>query len=182
MRNITLTISQIILGVFLLCGQTFAAETVTITMHEITTEGVGKDIGTITATDTPDGLFIKLQLKGLPPGPHGFHVHENAQCGPKIKNNVMVAGLAAGGHYDPGQTKEHEGPHQQGHLGDLPVLIVDDNGQATHYLIASRLKVSDLKGRSIMIHAHGDNYSDTPKKLGGGGARIACGVLRELEN
>ncbi len=32
-------------------------------------------------------------------------------------------------------------------------------------------------GRSIMIHAGGDNYSDTPARLGGGGARVACGVV-----
>ena len=27
-----------------------------------------------------------------------------------------------------------------------------------------------------MIHSGGDNYSDEPK-LGGGGARVACGVI-----
>jgi len=30
--------------------------------------------------------------------------------------------------------------------------------------------VADVKGRSIMIHAGGDNYSDQPAPLGGGGA------------
>lgn len=29
-----------------------------------------------------------------------------------------------------------------------------------------------------MIHAVGDNYSDTPAPLGSGGARIACGVIK----
>jgi Cu-Zn family superoxide dismutase len=43
--------------------------------------------------------------------------------------------------------------------------------------VAPRLTVADIKGRAIMIHAHGDNYSDDPKPLGGGGARIACGVI-----
>ena len=33
-------------------------------------------------------------------------------------------------------------------------------------------------GRALMIHANGDNYSDIPKKLGGGGARVACGVVQ----
>ena len=28
-----------------------------------------------------------------------------------------------------------------------------------------------------MIHAGGDNYSDEPQPLGGGGGRIACGVI-----
>jgi Cu-Zn family superoxide dismutase len=40
------------------------------------------------------------------------------------------------------------------------------------------LTVADVKGRSIMIHGGGDNYSDQPAPLGGGGARIACGVVR----
>jgi superoxide dismutase, Cu-Zn family len=35
-----------------------------------------------------------------------------------------------------------------------------------------------MRGRSIMIHAGGDNYSDTPAPLGGGGARTACGVIK----
>jgi Cu-Zn family superoxide dismutase len=29
-----------------------------------------------------------------------------------------------------------------------------------------------------MIHAGGDNYSDTPKPLGGGGDRLVCGVVK----
>jgi superoxide dismutase, Cu-Zn family len=29
-----------------------------------------------------------------------------------------------------------------------------------------------------MIHSGGDNYSDAPAPLGGGGARIACGVIK----
>lgn len=28
-----------------------------------------------------------------------------------------------------------------------------------------------------MVHEGGDNYSDDPKPLGGGGARVACGVV-----
>ena len=28
-----------------------------------------------------------------------------------------------------------------------------------------------------MIHSGGDNYSDAPEKNGGGGERIACGVM-----
>jgi Cu-Zn family superoxide dismutase len=42
---------------------------------------------------------------------------------------------------------------------------------------APRLSTDDLKGRAIVIHSGGDNYSDTPRPLGGGGARVACGVV-----
>ena len=45
-------------------------------------------------------------------------------------------------------------------------------------LHAPNLAVKDLKGRSVIIHAGGDNYSDQPAPLGGGGARIACGVIK----
>jgi len=45
-------------------------------------------------------------------------------------------------------------------------------------LVVPHLTVADVKGRSIMIHAGGDNYSDQPAPLGGGGARIACGVAK----
>ena len=62
-------------------------------------------------------------------------------------------------------------------FGDLPVLYVDGKGRANRVSFVSRLKTSDLEGRSIMIHVGGDNYSDQPARLGGGGARVACGVV-----
>jgi Cu/Zn superoxide dismutase len=55
---------------------------------------------------------------------------------------------------------------------------VDSNGNAKTTLIAPRLKLADIQGLAVMIHAGGDNYSDLPKPLGGGGERIACGVIQ----
>ena len=76
-------------------------------------------------------------------------------------------------------TGRHRGPHGEGHLGDLPYLSVDANGTDHDTLFAPRLtEVSRLKGHSVVIHAGGDNYSDKPEPLGGGGRRIACGVIR----
>ena len=93
-------------------------------------------------------------------------------------NGQPAAGMAAGGHYDPANTGKHLGPLGEGHKGDLPALTVDSDGRATKDVVAPHLKVSDVKGHSIMIHAGGDNYSDQPAPLGGGGARIACGVAK----
>jgi Cu-Zn family superoxide dismutase len=93
------------------------------------------------------------------------------------KDGKRVPGLAAGGHYDPAGTGRHEGPYGDGHLGDLPPLYVDDGGWGSMPVLAPRVKVSDIRNRSLMIHAGGDNYSDHPAKLGGGGARMACGVV-----
>jgi len=95
-----------------------------------------------------------------------------------MKDNKPMVGMAAGGHYDPAGTGKHEGPYGEGHLGDLPALYVGTDGKATLPILAPRLKTVNLKGRSLMIHAGGDNYSDVPAALGGGGARMACGVVK----
>ena len=126
-------------------------------------------LGSILVEDTFNGARFTPNLAGLTAGEHGFHVHVNPDCG--------MAGRNAGGHYDPGNTGRHEGPNGNGHLGDLPVLAVDASGAATVPVLAPRVQLGDLAGRSLMVHAGGDNYSDTPQPLGGGGARVACGVV-----
>ena len=89
----------------------------------------------------------------------------------------MPAG-AAGGHFDPQHTGKHEGPEGSGHLGDLPLLQAAADGTATQTLTAPHLKeVAVVRGKAVVIHAGGDNYRDQPAPLGGGGARIACGIL-----
>ena len=71
------------------------------------------------------------------------------------------------------------GPYNTGgHKGDLPVLVVGADGDASLPVLAPQLRVKDVRGRSLMIHEGGDNYSDQPEPLGGGGTRIACGVIK----
>jgi Cu-Zn family superoxide dismutase len=150
----------------------------TVTMTKIDAKGMGKDVGTIHFADMTGGLMISTDLKGLPRGKHGFHIHEKPDCGPGEKDGKMAAGMAAAGHLDPMKTGKHEGPTGMGHAGDMPVLTVDKKGVAKEELMAPHLKVADLVGHAVMIHEGGDNYSDKPKPLGGGGARIACGVVK----
>jgi Cu-Zn family superoxide dismutase len=165
-------------SILLLGTRSAGAATATATINSISATGVGESLGTVTFMDTARGMVITPKLSGLPPGEHGFHIHENGDCGPGMNQGKLAAGVAAGGHYDPAHTKKHLGPLSTiGHLGDLPVLVVDNKGDATEAVTAYHLTVAEISGRSIMIHAGGDNYSDTPKPLGGGGARIACGVI-----
>jgi superoxide dismutase, Cu-Zn family len=155
-----------------------AAEEATATIHAVSAEGIGQDIGTIQLADSAAGLVIQTDLSDLPPGPHGFHLHSQGSCEPAHNDQgQMTAALGAGGHYDPDNTGRHAGPEGDGHKGDLPVLEVAADGTAQVTLSAPRLTVAEARGRALMIHAGGDNYSDEPKPLGGGGARIACGVL-----
>ncbi len=156
------------------------ADIKTVTVNSISANGVGAAMGTLTLQDTRRGLFIDPMLKGLSPGLHGFHFHEKPDCGAGAGAGGQPAGgMAAGGHYDPRDSKRHLGPHNAaGHEGDLPVLVVDHDGTATLPVVAKRLKVKDVIGHAVMIHAGGDNFDDVPAPLGGGGGRIACGVVR----
>jgi Cu-Zn family superoxide dismutase len=149
-----------------------------VDVRVVSTDGVGDSIGTVTFSDSEQGLVIKPDFKQLTPGAHGFHIHQNPSCEPNEKDGKKVAAGAAGGHYDPASSGKHEGPEGHGHHGDLPALLVNDAGVANQAIVAPRLKLADVKGRSIMVHEGGDNYSDQPKPLGGGGGRIACGVIQ----
>lgn len=175
MKKTMLALSLLCCGLLLSAGAAYA-DSVKVPVNKVNAEGVGEEIGFVTFTDGEDGVDIFVELMGLPEGPHGMHVHENPSCAPAEQNGKMVAALAAGGHYDPAKSGKHAGPGKGGHMGDLPYVTADADGQVKTKLHAPGLQTKDIKGRSLMIHAGGDNYSDIPP-LGGGGARIACGVI-----
>ena len=148
-------------------------------MSSVNAQGIDKPLGSITAVDTPSGLKLTPALRNLPAGEHGFHVHDKPSCEAAPdgdQGGAMTPALGAGGHFDPAKTGHHAGPDGEGHRGDLPKLTVAANGKATKPVVAPHLKLADLSGHAVVIHAGGDNYADEPK-LGGGGGRIACGVV-----
>ena len=144
-----------------------------------TPDGPSAAVGSVILKDSAAGATLLLHLHGLPPGEHGFHEHHNGSCDVGMKDGMPVPAGKAGGHEDPGMTGKHEGPAGMGHLGDLPALTVAPDGTDSETLLAPRIKdVTALIGHAVVIHAGGDNYSDLPAPLGGGGARIACGVVQ----
>ena len=161
----------------LLFAQSLLAAELVVPLRAVDAKGVGADVGAVTVSESRYGTAFTPALKGLAPGIHGFHVHQNPNCAPGEKDGVIAAAIGAGGHYDPDATARHGTPWGDGHRGDLPPLYVDQSGAATQAVLAPRLKLDDLKGRSLMLHAGGDNHADHPAPLGGGGARIACGVV-----
>jgi Cu-Zn family superoxide dismutase len=168
------------LGLVLVGGRGAAAKgphPIKVTLDQISVDGVGAPIGTVTVKQTKDGIDLVTDLKGLAPGEHGFHLHEKGSCEPADKEGKKVAGQAAGGHWDPEGTKAHKGPMGGGHKGDLPKLVVGADGKLKTKVSVKGLTLADLEGKTLMIHESGDNYSDQPKPLGGGGARVACGVV-----
>ncbi len=166
------------IALLFVCGSALAASE-EVKMNLVTAQGVGQEIGTVNIDETDKGLTFTPDLKALPPGEHGFHIHAKGSCEPTMVDGKAVAAGAAGGHFDPQNTGKHLGPEGNGHLGDLPALTVDADGKATQPVTAPRIKkIEEIKGLAIMVHAGGDNMADHPKPLGGGGERFACGVIR----
>jgi Cu-Zn family superoxide dismutase len=143
----------------------------TVEMYSMDSAKAKNNLGKITVTETPYGLLFSPQLKGLTPGVHGFHLHQHPSCGEQ--------GMAAGSHYDPNTTDKHLGPYNDnGHLGDLPALYVNADGSVNMPVLAPRLRsLTEIKKHALMIHEGGDTYTDVPT-LGGGGARMECGVVK----
>ncbi|HEY9856473.1 MAG TPA: superoxide dismutase family protein [Stenomitos sp.] len=135
----------------------------------------GAKIGTARFTEVADGVRIVLEAANLTPGVHGFHIHATAKCeGPDFKS--------AGGHFNP-DGKQHGFHNPQGpHAGDLPNLVVDEQGKAKADFVAPGLTLRPGKysllgpdGTSLMIHAGPDDYVTDP--AGNSGARVACGPI-----
>lgn len=166
------------IAITLAIASSAALADVVVPMNMVDEKGVGASVGQVTISESRYGLVFTPALQGLSPGIHGFHVHQNPSCEPAEKDGTMVAAGAAGGHYDPATTNVHGAPWGDGHLGDLPALYVDANGSAAQPVLAPRLKLDDIHGRALMVHAGGDNHSDHPAALGGGGARVSCGVIK----
>ncbi|MCP4884189.1 MAG: superoxide dismutase family protein [Flavobacteriales bacterium] len=139
----------------------------------------GEDLGVIEIYQSKYGVVFTPHLQAAKihqAGLNGFHVHEFGSCASKDG----ILGASAGGHFDPAKTKKHGFPwSDDNHLGDLPPLYSDAHGNMKTPVLAPRLKLSDLNGRSVMIHVGGDNHADHPHVSGGGGERLVCGVIKK---
>ncbi|MBA3596172.1 MAG: superoxide dismutase family protein [Methylibium sp.] len=143
----------------------------------------GTPAGTVRFADTPKGLEIGVEAKGLEPGQHGMHIHQNPDCapGPDSATGKVVPFGAAGGHFDPMDAKKHgrPGDGKTSHAGDLPMLKAgsDGTGKLTH--TTRGLSVTPGKtsvvGRSFVIHEKADDYKTDPS--GNSGGRVLCGLI-----
>ncbi|HSW71110.1 MAG TPA: superoxide dismutase family protein [Gammaproteobacteria bacterium] len=155
-----------------LLASSLALANISVPVYFVTEPNLGKMAGTIEVSETKYGLLFTPDLQGFKPGTHGFHIHQNPSC----EQN----GMAAGGHLDPNDTNKHLGPYnEKGHLGDLPAIYINADGSSTLPLLAPRfMHLDEIRNHSLMLHEGGDNYSDAPEKLGGGGTRMICGVIK----
>lgn len=172
-------------AIILLCGiitgcSGYTDRPITIPLHQTIAcgNGTGETLGKATFYNTSEGLKICVKASHISSGQHGFHIHQNADCSASSKNGKLEKAGNAGGHYDPLASYHHDGPYGSGHKGDLPPLYANESGNIDMCIVAPRLKINDILNRSVIIHAGGDNFSDYPHALGGGGERIACGIIK----
>jgi Cu-Zn family superoxide dismutase len=149
----------------------FLARAADDTAQAMLSDAHGKPVGTATFTAVDGGTKITVNVTGLKPGKHGFHLHAVGKCDPPDFKT-------AGAHYNP-TGKKHGMENPEGpHAGDLPNLDVGADGKGTATDTAKGVKLADLvagQGTTLVIHADPDDEKTDP--AGNSGARIACGVV-----
>jgi Cu-Zn family superoxide dismutase len=143
-------------------------------------DAAGAVIGQVKLEQDGDSVQMKVQVEGVAPGFHGFHVHAVGACAAPF--------TTAGGHYNPGA-----GAHSN-HAGDLPSLYIDADGEGEARFATDRFALRDLfdaDGSAFILHAGRDNYANIPTdrydpdpdtttlNTGDAGSRFACGVVEQ---
>ena len=136
----------------------------------------GAEVGTVGLTQLPGGLLINARLEGVPPGPHGFHLHTTGLCEPDEGFST------AGGHLSAGKAHGlamRGGPHP----GDMPNAYVSEDGVLQVSVLNARValdadeatRLLDRDGAALLIHSGPDDHRSQPS--GAAGERIACAVI-----
>lgn len=124
------------------------------------------------------GIRLILRAQGMTPGVKAAHIHMVGRCdGPGF--------TSAGGHWNPlGREHGRDNPAGQ-HMGDMPNLIVGQDGTGLLEVIVtdgriddSHIALLDQDGAAVMIHAGPDDYHSDP--AGDAGSRIACGIIEPI--
>lgn len=150
----------------------------------------GDMVGAATFTEVEGTVVITTTVTDLPPGEHGFHIHETGVCDPAGDDPFS----SAGGHFNPTGTSHGPGPasgatpaaatpgNTESHAGDLGNITVEEDGTATLAITSDRLSLgegdnalADEDGSALMIHENADDLMTDPS--GESGPRIACGVI-----
>ena len=171
--------------------------------HTVLVDASGKEMGEVWFKPKNDRTEVRVELTALPPGSkvdafHGFHVHANDDasngegCVADPDKESKTWFVSADGHWKAGEETHHD------HLGDMPPVLVDENGHAVARFLTDRFTPADLEGRVVIVHAGPDNLANIPlgdgstqytansdeasaatPKTGNAGDRLGCGVVEK---
>lgn len=166
------SLSRVAFGTLALTSFVAVAAPTTVNLKNAKNESVGM----ATITPLANGVKIDLDVHGLPPGLHGFHVHETGSCqGPKFDS--------AGGHFAPTKNAHGFDADKGPHPGDMTNITVGADGVAKVEIINTQVTLgkganSLLKagGTALIIHEKADDYKSQP--AGNAGSRLACGEIK----
>ncbi len=132
-------------------------------------------IGAAKLVEEKGGVTIDAQVANVPPGKHGFHIHENGSCADE--------GKAAGGHFNPDAVMHGYMPkdgHKHSHLGDMGNVEIGSDGMGIVHVFLPKASLSkgkyNVMGRAIILHEKEDDFG---QPTGNAGGRIACGVIEQ---
>ncbi len=153
----------------------------------VTLQGLnGEEVGRVKLLQKPGEVVVSGTAQGLTPGFHGFHIHAIGLCEAGAPSGPFTT---AGGHYTGGL------PNHGDHAGDMPSLLVMQDGHASASFVTDRFtldELRDLDGSAVMVHAGRDNFANIPSRYtsgavagpdattlatGDAGSRAACGVI-----
>lgn len=159
--------SQIVLVMLLVACSKLSEPVGPIIADIIDSEGA--PVGSVSISEMRGGLRLFMSIYNLPPGIHASHIHEDGVC-------ALPDFTSAGPHYNP-FNRQHGVENSKGpHAGDLPNFEVGSARTSHVEITVKNLYVSNLEGRSLVIHEKEDDYVTGPS--GNSGARIACAVLK----
>lgn len=138
----------------------------------------GDVIGSATFYEATNGVLMRLSVANLPSGPHGMHFHALGTC-----DDPNDGFKATGGHIMP-EGKPHGYRNAGGpHAGNLPNLIVGEDGRTTVELYTNLVTMFDgdaalldADGSTLIIHENQDDHITQP--IGGAGGRIGCALIK----
>ena len=153
-----------------------------VTLHGLD----GAEVGWVKLRQAHGEVLVSGVARGLAPGFHGFHIHAVGVCDAAAPTGPFTT---AGGHFAGAL------PNHGDHAGDMPSLLVTQDGDAWASFLTDRFTLDDLRdldGSAVMVHAGRDNFANIPVRYmvgavpgpdavtlatGDAGGRVACGVI-----
>jgi len=138
--------------------------------------------GEVVFSEAAGSVKVSAVFTELPPGQHGFHIHKAGDLrGEGCKG--------ACDHFHVGPPQDHGGPPGTTgprHTGDLGNVSLESGKKMFKktYTVEG-IKVADLFGRSMIVHADPDDYGkggqEDSLKTGHAGRRIGCAIIGRAE-